>query len=605
MRKWKKTKEDSVAVEVSQIDEKVATEESLEKQEASLDVALSEMAEKISDEIEDEVKEEELTSEIVEEAEEEVNIEETSVEETATQEVSVEEAIEEEVSVEEAIEEEVSVEEALAEEMPAEETPTEEASSEETPVEEKKGIKINKKALLIAIGAIVAAILAVYLGMSIYYSERFLMNTTVNGMDCNGKTVKQVENMMQTSVEEYVLTLEERHGITEEIKGTDIGIKYNGVDIIKEAMNEQNSFLWVKALFQKNNIVANIDFEYGEKKLDDVISKLECLKEEKQVSPISAIPVYQDGAFGIEEEVYGTLIDQEQLYKAVHQSVEAMDGTLDLVEKNCYIAPTYTKDSPEVIDARDALNTCLEAEITYSLDGIEVKVDKSKIENWISVDENLTVTVDEAQVRAFTDTLGSYYNTPNTAMDLTTPTGKVVNIQNARLGRVVGSAAECAELIEEIKRGDVVTREPLLSQGATPGGEPVWGTTYIEVDISVQHMWYIVDGAVAFESDVITGSPGRDTPAGVFTILEKMRNKTLVGNIVPSTGQPEYRTPVSYWMRVTWSGVGFHDATWQPAFGGQLYRQGYGSHGCINMPFNNVAALYNMVNVGCPVVIHY
>ena len=496
-------------------------------------------------------------------------------------------------------------EEVPSEEVPSEEVPSGEVSTEETVVEEKRRIKISKKAMLITIGAVVTTILAIYFGLAFYYSERFLMNTTVNGTECAGKTVKEVEKMMQTSVEEYVLTLEERHGITEEIEGVDIGIKYNGVNVISDAMERQNAFLWIKALFEKKNITAKIDFEYDAKKLDEVIGKLECLKEEKQVTPISATPVYQDGAFGIEEEVYGTLIDSEQLYKTIRQSIDAMEDTIDLVEKNCYVPPTYTKDSPEVIDARDALNTCLAAEITYSLDGIVVKVDKEKIANWISVDENLTVIVDENQVRAFTDTLGSHYNTPNTALDLTTPTGKVVNIANARLGRVVGSAAECAELIEEIKGGQVITREPLFSQGATPGGEPVWGTTYLEVDISEQHMWYIVDGQVAFESDVITGSPGRDTPAGIFTILEKMRNKTLVGNIVPSTGQPEYRTPVSYWMRVTWSGVGFHDATWQPAFGGQLYRQGYGSHGCINMPFNNVAALYNMVNVGCPVVIHY
>lgn len=501
--------------------------------------------------------------------------------------------------------EEAVVEEVPAEEVPAEEAPAEEVPAEEAPTEDKKRIKISKKVILIVMGAVVTTILAIYLGFAFYYSERFLMNTTVNGVDCAGKTVKETEKMMQTSVEKYVLTLEERHGITEEIEGVEIGIKYNGVDVIKDAMKKQNSFLWMKSLFEKKDIKAKIDFGYDQTKLDKEIEKLECLKVEKQVEPISAIPIYQDGAFVIEEEVYGTVINQEQLYKAIHESVDAMEQTIDLVEKNCYVPPTYTKDSPEVIDARDALNKCLESQITYSLDGIEVEVDQSKIVNWLSVDENMKVVVDENQVRAFTDTLGSYYNTPNESMDLTTPTGKVVNIANARLGRVVGSAAECAELIEEIKSGDVITREPLFSQGITPGGDAAWGTTYLEVDISIQHMWYVVDGAVAFESDVITGSPGRDTPAGVFTILEKLRNKTLVGNIVPSTGQPEYRTPVSYWMRVTWSGVGFHDATWQPGFGGQLYRQGFGSHGCINMPFNNVAALYNMVNVGCPVVIHY
>ena len=84
-----------------------------------------------------------------------------------------------------------------------------------------------------------------------------------------------------------------------------------------------------------------------------------------------------------------------------------------------------------------------------------------------------------------------------------------------------------------------------------------------------------------------------------------MSPKVLRGNIVPATGKPEYVTPVKYWARITWSGVGFHDATWQPAFGGELYKQGYGSHGCINMPLNAVAQFYQMIAVGCPVIVHY
>ena len=77
-----------------------------------------------------------------------------------------------------------------------------------------------------------------------------------------------------------------------------------------------------------------------------------------------------------------------------------------------------------------------------------------------------------------------------------------------------------------------------------------------------------------------------------------------MGNIVPETGKPEYETLVSYWMQVTWEGVGFHDATWQPAFGRQLYWD-IGSHGCINMPLDMAGALYGMIYTGMPVVMHY
>lgn len=83
------------------------------------------------------------------------------------------------------------------------------------------------------------------------------------------------------------------------------------------------------------------------------------------------------------------------------------------------------------------------------------------------------------------------------------------------------------------------------------------------------------------------------------------RNKTLVGEKDPETGKPEYETPVAYWMRVTWSGIGFHDATWQYAFGGTRYADGWGSHGCINMPYNQAAALYDLISVGTPVIVHY
>lgn len=117
-------------------------------------------------------------------------------------------------------------------------------------------------------------------------------------------------------------------------------------------------------------------------------------------------------------------------------------------------------------------------------------------------------------------------------------------------------------------------------------------------------MWYLQNGAVVFESDVVTGKNSTITPPGVYTILEKLSPTVLVGNIDPVTKEPEYRTPVTFWMRVTWSGIGFHDATWQPAFGGDVYLWN-GSHGCINMPYYSAQELYSLIQIGVPVVIHY
>ena len=83
-------------------------------------------------------------------------------------------------------------------------------------------------------------------------------------------------------------------------------------------------------------------------------------------------------------------------------------------------------------------------------------------------------------------------------------------------------------------------------------------------------------------------------------------NEVLVGDINPQTGEPEYMTQVNYWMRITWEGIGFHDAIWQAAFGGNLNQiTVIGSHGCINMPLYQAAELYDMIEIETPIIIHY
>lgn len=524
--------------------------------------------------------------------------EETSVKEEKVVEINIEEA-KEETAEETAVQEPV-VEESVSEESEVKEELAEEVSTEEPKKKSKKGLVIILSIVCILLIGIVAA----YLGIASYYKDKFVMGTNVNGVDCSEKTFAEVEAMLQKQVEEYTLTIYLADNKSEVIKGTDIGIKYGGYKQLKEAFSEQNAYEWPKALFEETNVKAEIVFEYDVEKLNTMISGLECVKPENQMASVSAAVVYHAGEFVIQDEVYGTQLDVTKVYEVIHTCVTAMEKEANLAESGCYIQPIFKKDSTEVLAARDEANKYLTARITYSLDGIEVIVDKDKIASWVSVDASMAVAIDSSKVKAFTDTLGSKYNTANRSGVLTTPTGKQVNIAVAGYGRQVGSQAECDQLISEIKSGQTVTRSPIISTQATPEGQYAWGTTYVEVDITEQHMWYVVNGQVAFETDVVTGKRGKnDTPTGTYTILEKMRNKVLRGRPL-ANGKPSYLTPVSYWMRVTWSGIGFHDAGWQPTFGGDRYVNN-GSHGCINMPPDKAAEFYGMLFVGCPVVIHY
>ena len=467
----------------------------------------------------------------------------------------------------------------------------------------KSGVPIP----LLAAGVFVGVLAAAYIGVSVYFTSHFYMNTEINGHDFSMKTAADVKEYIEQQVQGYSLTILEKDNKTDSISGEEISLKYNENKDIENVLKRQNAFLWPQAFFVKNSSKATVDVSYDRDALEDKISRLQAVKAE-QIPPTSAYPRFDGTEYVVEPEVTGSEVNQELLREKIHQYISEFQPELDMVGENCYALPKYTSESGDVKAACNEMNQYLKASITYSMDQ-PVVVDKTLISEWVTADAEMKVTFNEGAVREWLREFGKQYDTVGKTRTITSPWGKTVEVSGGTYGWSVDEEAEFPALVNSIKNGEVVTREPIYVDGqrAASRGPQDWGSTYAEVDLSGQHMWFIIDGAVALDTDVVTGvpTPAKETPSGVYSILEKELNSTLVGEIDPATGQPEYRTPVAYWMRVTWSGIGFHDATWQPAFGGSLYASGAGSHGCINMPLDQAGALYNMLPVGTPVIIHY
>ncbi len=471
------------------------------------------------------------------------------------------------------------------------------------PMESAKALSKKQKTILGVILAVLATLLIGYLLTTWYYKDRFFMRTSLNYVDCSNMTIEEVEAHLKEQVEQYELQLIRSNGKTETIKGADINLTYKGYEHIEESLEKQNPFLWPKALFSSRRIQVYFVLEYNQEVVTMLLRQLDCMQEKNQKDPIPATVIYKNGTFVVQEETYGTTMDERKLLQMVNQRMHELRKDLDLTKTKCYVQPRFLKESKKVLEAKDQMNQCLNAEIIYSLESMEVVLNRDDFATWITVDEEMNPVIQEDKIREYIQVLSDTYNTPNRYGELTTPNGKTVSVANAALGRVVGVDAEIKKITEDIMAGKRIEREPIIARWETPEGEYVWGNTYIEVDISQQHMWYVVDNVVKLETPVVTGLKGKDdTPTGIYNILEKKRNKTLVGRIV--NGKPLYRTPVSYWMRATWSGVGFHDANWQPTFGGDRYLTN-GSHGCINMPPTKAKQLYNMLSIGTPIVIHY
>lgn len=475
-------------------------------------------------------------------------------------------------------------------------------------VKRRKTGKDGKVKALWITGGVLAGICLIYVAISVYFMSHFFVNTKINGKNFSGKTASDVEKYLQTNIKDYKLTILENEGRQDVISGSEIGLEYRAGTETEKLLKDQNGFAWPKAFFTENSRKVSVNVSYNEESLNQRISQLSCLQTE-QTPAENAKPEFDGNQYVIKPEVYGNAVDKERLTEQVKVHITEFQPQLDMVETKCYAKPKYVEDSKEVQEACDAMNKYVNASITYPMNE-PVVVDKALISQWLQVDGEMKVSLNTEAMKQWFTAFGDKYDTQGTTRTFTTPAGKSATVTGGTYGWSIDEDTELVNLQNSILNGEVVTREPAYYAGGTAAAHSGqdWGNTYAEVDMSAQHMWYIQNGQVVLETDVVTGEPipSKITPEGVYSLMWKQPNSVLVGDINPDTGEPAYRTKVKYWMQVTSSGVGFHDAIWQTAFGGTLYQiPGTGSHGCINMPLDQAGALFNMIEPGTPVIFHW
>jgi hypothetical protein len=131
---------------------------------------------------------------------------------------------------------------------------------------------------------------------------------------------------------------------------------------------------------------------------------------------------------------------------------------------------------------------------------------------------------------------------------------------------------------------DAATRRPAPTIEATApreAGEPIMAIVSIK---SQQVTFYDAEGWI-LRAPVSTGITGRETPAGVFALIEK--DKDHHSSLYDDAWMPNMQ-------RITWNGVALH--------GGPL--PGYAaSHGCVRMPFGFAEKLFDKTHIGMRVII--
>lgn len=463
-----------------------------------------------------------------------------------------------------------------------------------------KAKKILKRIALVLVGLVVL----VYAGISVYFMSHFYPNTVLNGVDVSQYTVEQVEAIQEEEAENYILRVLESDNDITIVYGSSISVVYERDGKVNELLKSQNPFLWITSLWQTPVIDEPVSVSYDAEMLSKYVDAMDCMKEEEQTAPVSAHPEVQGDKFVVVDEQVGTQIDRDKFMEALDDAISRFSPDLDLVEADCYVHAKYNIDSPEIAKVCEEMNTYLGAEITLDFTPYTEVVDASVIGSWIHYDENMTVTFSEDDVRAYIQSLADKYDTYGKPRQFVTGYGNTVEVTGGSYGWQINQEEEFNTLLANVQNKEVITREPVYSnRGVTHEGND-FGTTYAEVDLTNQHMFYFKDGQLMMESDIVTGNPnaGNATPQGVYSLAYKQRNVNLRGP-KKEDGTYEWDSPVSYWMPFN-GGIGFHDAIWQSAFGGTRYTWA-GSHGCVNMPYDKAGQLYELIETGTPVICHY
>ena len=478
-----------------------------------------------------------------------------------------------------------------------------ETKNQDNKTEEKKSGTRKLSALKIFGIIFVIVIVCTYVAVSVWFMFHYNYKTYINGNDYSFFTLDEVDQYIGEYISDYSLTLKLRDDSEYRIDPDDIGLVIRPNITAKKIINEQNGFLWPYYMCKRKDYELYYTADYDKDKLESLLKKCDFTQEANMEKPVNASVEIKDGKSTIIPETEGNYIDFTKLCCIIDEALNKGDQLVDLDDTDVYEKPEVTADSKEIISEQAKLEKVLSMKITYKIDEISWELTSEDYGDWISDISAEKIEFQKDKVHEYVQNMADRYDTYGVPRNFRTHDGRIVTLDNTWYGWLIDVDSEAEELYSVLEAGESVERVPIFDCYAAvyrDGGDDI-GDTYIECDFGQQHIYVYVNGEQVMDSDCVTGSLADSgkyrTPGGVYTILYTKTPAVLIGD--------DYETPVKYWMPFIGElGIGFHDATWRSAFGGDIYKTG-GSHGCVNLPLSAAEQLFNIAYEGMPVVCYY
>lgn len=453
-------------------------------------------------------------------------------------------------------------------------------------------------------GIVSVSLMATYVGLAVYYHNAFPYGTWINGIYCTGRSLQEVNDDLAKQFTYDGVTVKDRDGSRYLITAEEISYQFDFKKALEIYQKQQNPWMWIDSLFGKNQVDLAPVVSYDSEAFDACFEALPFCRERRSDKERRVEIIRTPQGYELVNERTDVLF-VEEARGAVLAAIEEGKSEVSLAEAGCYHDLELTAQMRETLDIWEKLENFQQCGVVYRMGEEEIPVNASVVCDWIAVDDNGRFLLDDAgelqlrenAIEEFVASLAQKYDTVGASRQFLSTRGDLVTVEGGLYGNKLDQEAETAYLKAafETKRSEV--HEPVYLQEAWKQGSEDIGSTYIEVDMTQQKMYYYVDGVAIIDTPIVTGNTSRrmGTPSGVNFVYAKQKNRILRG--------PGYASHVDFWMPVK-GNIGIHDAAWRGKFGGAIY-QTNGSHGCINTPRAAMEQLFEMAEVGTPVVMFY
>lgn len=453
-------------------------------------------------------------------------------------------------------------------------------------------MKENKKVL---IGCIVGAcvfvclLIAFFISSKEYFSGNFAPHAIVSNTDVSAMSVEEAVQKMNDAEGFTVSLAKDKNEYTIDVSDA-VSREFEH----EQVQNSKEEISFVDYLFHREVVLSlqPNDVQIDKNKL------LEILQKELPEATVFTADAFFDKDLNLVKEVQGDDVDMQRLLASMEQDIkEGNEIRYDL--SDFYNHPNVTSSDEKIASQEKEIKAYRNMQITLTFGDDTEVIDGSLISEHLSY-KNGELKFSKKWVPTYVRELAKKYNTYGKTRKFKTTKDGTVKIHGGIMGWWINEDETVKKINKLLKKKKSTTIEPVYRNVAAKHGKDDIGKTYVEISLSRQHLWFYKNGKLKMESDVVTGLPTKErkTVTGVHRIYGKQKDRYL-GTIAVQG----YRSHVNYWMPFNWDGQGLHDATWRHKFGGNLYKRG-GSHGCVNMPLNNAAKLYDYVSIGTPVVVY-